>query len=378
MDRFRRGLDEELYERLNPTKTNTFHELVDLAISQEDAIKRTQKARKRKAVFTSNNAPNRKFHLVKKANQGSQGNQKSGRWLARPPQRQPWGSQRSSASQQQNTRFNAPPPARNNRNDKCYNCGNTGHYSYDCPHPKKQTQPYQQNQGRGSNQNNNDKGKKPIVQVKQGRLNFTTMMGLPEGAAVMTGTFSIQGKPIKILFDSGATHSFINEKTQSKLRLDVSQVKNIYKIATPGGKISSNTISSGVPLGLGSKVILTNLINLGLDGIDVILGMDWMTQHMVILDTTERRIEINSPVVGFSTLYLPLKESLDPSAFVTVTSHLENIPVVCVYPDVFPDELPGMPPDRDIEFVIELQPGTTPISKRAYRMPPKELAELKS
>jgi hypothetical protein len=69
---------------------------------------------------------------------------------------------------------------------------------------------------------------------------------------------------------------------------------------------------------------------------------------------------------------------MNPSAFVTITSHLENILVVCEYPDVFSDDLPSMPPDRDIEFVIELQPGTAPISKRAYRMPPKELAELKS
>jgi hypothetical protein len=51
--------------------------------------------------------------------------------------------------------------------------------------------------------------------------------------------------------------------------------------------------------------------------------------------------------------------------------------VVCEYPDVFPDKLLGMPPDRDIEFAIELQPGTAPISKRPYRMPPVELAELK-
>ena len=56
---------------------------------------------------------------------------------------------------------------------------------------------------------------------------------------------------------------------------------------------------------------------------------------------------------------------------------LKKIPVVCEYADVFPDELLGMPPDRDIEFAIELQPGTTPISKRPYRMPPAELAELK-
>jgi hypothetical protein len=60
-----------------------------------------------------------------------------------------------------------------------------------------------------------------------------------------------------------------------------------------------------------------------------------------------------------------------------IESPVEKIPVVCDYPDVFPDELPGMPPDRDIEFAIELQPGTTPISKRPYRMPPAELAELK-
>jgi NAD-dependent dihydropyrimidine dehydrogenase PreA subunit len=56
---------------------------------------------------------------------------------------------------------------------------------------------------------------------------------------------------------------------------------------------------------------------------------------------------------------------------------LKKILVVCEYADVFPDELPGMPPDRDIEFTIELQLGTTPVSKRPYRMPPAELAELK-
>jgi hypothetical protein len=56
---------------------------------------------------------------------------------------------------------------------------------------------------------------------------------------------------------------------------------------------------------------------------------------------------------------------------------LKKIPVVCECADVFPDELSGMPPDQDIEFAIELQPRTTPISKRPYRMPPAELAELK-
>jgi hypothetical protein len=55
-----------------------------------------------------------------------------------------------------------------------------------------------------------------------------------------------------------------------------------------------------------------------------------------------------------------------------------DIPVVCEFPDVFPKDLPGLPPQRDVEFVIELKPGTTPISRRSYRMPPNELAELKT
>jgi hypothetical protein len=98
----------------------------------------------------------------------------------------------------------------------------------------------------------------------------------------------------------------------------------------------------------------------------------------VVLDISGRVIAINSPTIGHTTLYLPFKDGADPCAYVTITSHLDEIPVVCEYPVVFPDELPGMLPDRDVEFVIELQPGTAPISKRPYCMPPKELAELKT
>ena len=56
---------------------------------------------------------------------------------------------------------------------------------------------------------------------------------------------------------------------------------------------------------------------------------------------------------------------------------IREVPVVCDFPDVFPEELPSMPPDRNIEFVIELVPGTAPVSKTPYRMPREELVELK-
>jgi hypothetical protein len=217
-----------------------------------------------------------------------------------------------------------------------------------------------------------------MVQVRQGKLNFTTMSDIPEGASVLTGTFSINDIPAKILFDSGATHSFISENLLGKLGLMGSHTKSAYKIITPGGNISSHTLAFGVPLKLGSKTIQSNLIAISLKGMDVILGMDWMTQHKVVLDISDRVVAINSPTVGHTTLYLPLKDGTNSCAYVTIISHLEEIPVVCEYPDVFPDELSGMPPDRDVEFVIELQPGTAPISKRPYRMPSKELAELKN
>jgi hypothetical protein len=105
--------------------------------------------------------------------------------------------------------------------------------------------------------------------------------------------------------------------------------------------------------------------------------MNWLTQHQVVLDIATRMIEIHSPTSGHTIFYLPKVESTNSCSYAAVAIQLEDIPVVCDYPDVFPDDLPGIPPDRDVEFVIELQPGTTPISKRPYRMPPKELTELK-
>jgi hypothetical protein len=150
-----------------------------------------------------------------------------------------------------------------------------------------------------------------------------------------------------------------------------SHTNSAYKIITPGEKITSSILIRGVCLGLGSKIFPTNLIAVSLASMDVILGMDWMTQHKVVLDISDRVIEINSPTVGHTTLYLPFKDGTDSCAYVTIISPLDEIPVVCEFLDVFPDELPGMPPDRDVEFVIELQSGTAPISKRPYRMPPK-------
>jgi hypothetical protein len=116
-----------------------------------------------------------------------------------------------------------------------------------------------------------------MVQVRQGRVNFTTLSELPEGALIMTGTFSINHQPVIILFDSGATYSFISSKCVTKVGLDFYPTKGAYMIATPGGKISSNQIYRKVPIQLGSNLIKIDLLLLDLEGMDVLLGMDWMT-----------------------------------------------------------------------------------------------------
>jgi hypothetical protein len=110
---------------------------------------------------------------------------------------------------------------------------------------------------------------------------------------------------------------------------------------------------------------------------DILIGMDWMTKHQVSLDISSRAVGIDSPNYRATILYLPQWEYINSCVYTIEGIKLEDIPVICEYLDVFPDDLPRMPPDRDIEFIIELQPGTAPISKRPYRMPPNEPAEIK-
>jgi hypothetical protein len=151
---------------------------------------------------------------------------------------------------------------------------------------------------------------------------------IPEGAPVMMGMFAIRGKPIRVLFDSGATHSFMNGKTLSKVGLNSCNTNDAFTIKKAGGNISSELVTRGVLLELGSKTIDTDLIILGLEGMNVILGMDWMNRHKVVLDISERVVEINAPIVGAMTLYLPFKDGVNPCSYVAITSQLDDIPVV--------------------------------------------------
>jgi hypothetical protein len=112
-------------------------------------------------------------------------------------------------------------------------------------------------------------------------------------------------------------------------------------------------------------------------GIDIILGMDWLRKYDRVILCAKRVIRLtkeDGTIVEFNVAIQAEQASLFNK--VQGTS-LNEIRIAQEYPDVFHEDLPGMPPDCDIEFIIELLPGTPPISKRSYRMPVNELVELK-
>ena len=133
-----------------------------------------------------------------------------------------------------------------------------------------------------------------------------------------------------------------------------------------------------VPIYLVGHTFTTDLIVLKGQDIDVILGMNCLCQHGAVFDTLQRTIQLNSPDSSSKLLIrLPTPKRVVERVCETTVKEVADIPIVREFLDVFLDDLPGLPLDQDVEFVIELKPGTALVSRRAYQMSPKQLAELK-
>jgi hypothetical protein len=149
-------------------------------------------------------------------------------------------------------------------------------------------------------------------------------------------------------------------------------------VESPAGELRTNAWSPEVTIVIEGVTFLANLIQLNSQGIDVILGMDWLSKHKGRIDCANRSVTVTNAegitVEYFSEAHVNWKPRCKVN---NLKLTVEEVPVVREYPDVFPDDLPGLPPDREIEFAIELVPGTAPIAKRPYRMPANELAEMK-
>ncbi|WVZ62939.1 hypothetical protein U9M48_012628 [Paspalum notatum var. saurae] len=140
--------------------------------------------------------------------------------------------------------------------------------------------------------------------------------------------------------------------------------------------MSCSLYCKGVSILIAGMEFKADLTILCSDGIDVILGMDWLTRHRGVISCSPRSVKLIHPS-GQEVEFVPVHSLATHQLHSLVTKTLEEVPVACEYLDVFPDELLGLPPDRAVEFAINLVPGTAPIAKAPYRMSGKEYDELK-
>jgi len=203
---------------------------------------------------------------------------------------------------------------------------------------------------------------------------------IPVGEVVMAGKFLVNQCDALVLFDSGASHSFVSSDFVSKHNLKaVTLDKGSYCISAAGNNISTNQVILGATLEIGDHLFLADLVVLPGVGIDVILGMKWMSGNGVHIDTTTCVVMLRDPnTKGAFFVQLPWDIHIRSTMNAVTSRAIKDIPVVCEFPDIFPDDLPGLPLDRDVEFEIEFLPGTAPISRRPYIMPPNELVKLKT
>jgi hypothetical protein len=140
-----------------------------------------------------------------------------------------------------------------------------------------------------------------------------------------------------------------------------------FIIHSPGGRIFNKEVAFHIPVTLVRREFPTNMIVLKGQDIDVILGMNWLAQHKAIINIDLRTIILSHGHEEIQ-LSIPVAVQVKPfgQLYEATIPEIQDILVVCELPDVFPEDLHGLPPKRDVEFVIELKAGTTPISRRLY------------
>ncbi|WRX24310.1 Reverse transcriptase domain - like 10 [Theobroma cacao] len=216
----------------------------------------------------------------------------------------------------------------------------------------------------------------------------------------MTGTMSLFDKDAYVLIDSSSDRSYVSIAFASIADRNLSPLEEKIVIHTPlGEKLVRNSCYRDCGVMVGEEEFRGDLIPLEIQDFDLILGMDWLTAHRANVDyfrkevifrnsegaeivfVGERRVLSSCVISTIKALKLVQKGYLAYLAHVIDTSKgepkLENVPIVSEFPDVFSDELSGLPLDRELEFPIDLLSGIAPISIPPYRMALAELKELK-
>jgi hypothetical protein len=226
-------------------------------------------------------------------------------------------------------------PALSSSSTGYFNCGKSGHFIKDCPYPRQNNSNNQQNprsssQGKG-NTANNVAGKNI---KKTGRIYYTQVATTPEGEPVMMGTFLVANHLAVILFFYfGASHTFISKKFVEKYCIPCIESREGFIIHSSRGQIFTKEVAFHVPVTLAERDFPTNMIVLKGQNINVILGMNWLAQHKAILNTDLRTIRLS---YGQEEVLLSIPVAIPAKpAYETIIPEIQDILVVCEFPDVF-------------------------------------------
>eukprot|EP00258_Populus_trichocarpa_P032172 XP_024448191.1 uncharacterized protein LOC112325619 [Populus trichocarpa] len=188
---------------------------------------------------------------------------------------------------------------------------------------------------------------------------------------VVAGTLLMNNFNVHVLFDPGATHSFIAKRIVTKLRKGVEIVEKGFVIGTPmRNMIETNIVYVDVGVSLSGYETEVDLIPLELHDFDIILGMNWLSKYKALIDCYAKTVTFQTPGCMGYLAYILNSDDKGP--------RLKDIHVVKEFPDVFLEELPGLPPEREVEVSIDTFPKVPPIAQQPYRMAPAELNELKT
>ncbi|GJY43174.1 putative reverse transcriptase domain-containing protein [Tanacetum coccineum] len=187
---------------------------------------------------------------------------------------------------------------------------------------------------------------------------------------VVMGMFLLNQHLARVLFDSGADKSFVSISLASMLNIPPFTLDTTYDIEMANGNlVGTNTVIQGCTLIYLNQTFKIDLMPIKLGSFDVIIGMDWLSKYHARIICDEKVVHV---LIAGETLIIRAQVMEKKSD----GKRLEDIPVVRKFPEVFLENLPGLPLVRQIEFQIDLIPGAAPVAPAPYRLAPSEMQEL--